>query len=352
LQPVYTVQDSSGTQWKLQTTQSPVGAGTYVYSFRAANPGATTTTPNTITIPSTIVLGVTSVNNPTIYTTLGINEESDQDLRIRRQTSVSISAQGYYASLLAALQNVSGVGVGNAFIHENVTGATDVDGIPGHSIWVIVGGSFATADVANAIYQKRSAGCGMFGAQTYNITQADGSIFTIYYDIVTSQDLFINFTATSLNGTTAPDIATIKSYLAANFKPGVYEQVNINDVATLVQQADNNCLVTGAGVGTSLGTYVNAIYPTAKNNKFAVTSAKIIILPMILTPTTATVASGGATKQFTGLGGYGALTYSVFSGAGSINSSTGLFTSAGVGTTVIRATDTLSNFASATITVA
>src|SRR5208283_4347750 len=62
-QPVYTSADSSGNQWQLMTTQLGVAAGTNVFNFQAAIPGATITIPNTITVQVTIVLGVTSVNN-------------------------------------------------------------------------------------------------------------------------------------------------------------------------------------------------------------------------------------------------------------------------------------------------
>ena len=84
-QPVYTVADNAGNKWELQTSQTISGAGTYVFSFQSATPGANLTIPNTITVPVTVVLGVTSINNPTTYTTLGLNEETDAELKIRRQ---------------------------------------------------------------------------------------------------------------------------------------------------------------------------------------------------------------------------------------------------------------------------
>ena len=249
-QPTYTVSDNAGTLWELQVTQLGVPAGTHVFSFQAAVPGAQFTTPNTITVPVTIVLGVDSVNNPTTYTTLGVNEETDAQLKIRRQKSVSLSSQGYLAGLLAALENISGVS--SAFVYENKTNFTNTDGVPGHSIWVIVAGTGSNADIAQAIYTKRNAGCGMFGQTTYTVTQVDGSPFTLQWDTVVSQNMFIAFTATSINGSTAPNIAAIRAGLPMTFLPGVNQEVNINTLATLVQQIDANTLITGAGF--SLGT--------------------------------------------------------------------------------------------------
>lgn len=247
-QEVYTVSDSAGNLWLLQSTVLGTGVGTFVYSFRAADPGAQLTIPNTITTQVTIVLGVASVNNPTTYTTLGVNEESDAALRIRRQKSVSLASQGYLAGLLAALLNIEGMS--SAFIYENNTDVTDSDGVPSHSIWVITSGTASDEDIAQAIYDKRNAGCGMFGEETYTITQIDGTPFTIRWDEVEVVNLFIKFTATSINGTNPPNVEAIRDQLPSNFSPSVFEEVDINGLATVVQEIDPNTLVTNAGFST------------------------------------------------------------------------------------------------------
>ena len=244
-QPVYTVQDNAGNKWLLQTTQTISGAGTTVATFRAELPGANLTIPNTITIPVTIVLGVVSVNNPTLYTTLGQNEESDAALKVRRQKSVSLASQGYLAGLLAALENINGVT--SAFVYENNTSSTDGDGVPGHSIWVIVSGTATDEEIANAIYTKRNAGCGMKGSTTYTVTQVDGSPFVVRWDTVLPETLFIVFTATSIDGVDIPNLAAIRPGLVSSFAPGVNQEVNVNKLATDVQDTDPNTLVTNAG---------------------------------------------------------------------------------------------------------
>ncbi len=240
-----TVADNAGNQWELQTTQLGVQPGTHVYAFQAANPGAVLTVPNTITVPVTVVLGVTSINNPTSYTTLGENEESDAALKIRRQQSVSLASQGYLAGLLAALENINGMT--SASVFENVTASTDANGVPGHSIWVSVAGTASASLIAQAIYDKRNAGCGMKGGTSYIITQADGSSFVVLWDSVTPENLFTTFTVTSLNGTTPPNFAGILAGLVTSFVPGTNAEVNINQLATLIQAIDPNSLVTLPG---------------------------------------------------------------------------------------------------------
>jgi hypothetical protein len=408
--PVYTVADSAGNQWELISTVLGLSVGANVLAFQAANPGAIQTTPNTITVPVTIILGVVSINNPTTYTTLGINEESDAALRLRRQVSVSLSSQGYLQGLLAALENINGVT--SAFVYENVGSTTDANGVPGHSIWAIIGGtaSFPLAlpwsatttysygqiassaninyiswqnnnlnnavtnsefwgvynPVAQAIYAKRNAGCGMKGATSYTVTQIDGTPFVIFYDVVIAEDLFISFTANSLDGIHAPNIAGIVSQLPSIYTPGVNAEVNINQMSTLVQSIDSNTLVTNSGFATAItGPFTTTLTPAYKNYQFVVLSQNIYILPMIMnapgaTPTIVSglvtqmnisVAHGGNTIQFTGLGGYGTLSYSLVSGNGSINSSSGLYTSGIAGTDTVQVTDSLSNSAIAVILV-
>ena len=244
-QQIYTVSDNAGNLFQLQTTQLGVAAGTHVFNFQAVDPGAVLTVPNTITTQSTIVLGVTSVNNPTVAISTGIAEESDATLRVRRQQSVSKSSQGYYASLLANLKNIPGVTT--AQVYENRTGTTSDSGIPGHSIWVVVGGSASASDIANVIYAQRNAGCGMFGDITFVITQVDGTMETIMWSDVIEQPLFIFFTATSIDGVNSPNIAAITSGLPTSYSQQVYSEVNINGLATAVQAIDPNTLVTNAG---------------------------------------------------------------------------------------------------------
>lgn len=350
--PIYTVADASGNQWQLVNSVLLSSPGSNVLLFQAANPGAVLTVPNTITTPVTIVLGVVSVNNPTAYITLGINEETDFALKVRRQKSTAISSQGYQAGLLGALLNINGVS--SASVNENTTNTTDANGIPGHSIWVIVAGSGSPAAIANAIYTKRNAGCGMKGAQSFPVALPGGGSINILWDDVVSETLFIKFTATSLDGVTPPNIAAIRAQLPTIFVPGVNETVNINKLATDVQLIDPNTLVTNAGFSTTAGgSYTSTLVPLALNRQFSVISADIIILPIILNPTSDTVAPL-ATVQFSALGGYSTYVFSIFTNVsgGSINSSSGLYTAgAGAGTDVVRVTDALGNFTNVNVVV-
>lgn len=344
----YTVSDDAGNEWLLISSEVFSGAETKSLLFRAAIPGAVLTTPNTITVPVSVILGVTIINNPTTYAVLGINEETDAELKVRRLKSVSISSQGYLPGLIAALENIPDVTT--VIVYENDTDTTDADGIPSHSIWVIVSGG-TDAEIADAIYRKRSAGCGMKGDITYVITQVDGTPFVVRWDTVDPEDLYVKFNVTSLDGVNPPNIDLIRTRLPELLAPGVGEQVNVNDLATIVQSIDPNTLVTLAGFSLTYGgAYTPTLTPSEKNQQFFLTAENITILPVTVLPETSTTIVDG-TKQLNAYGGHGTYTWSVESGGGSVDAD-GLFTApAGPSTCVVRATDADAHYGEATVLV-
>ena len=206
---------------------------------------------------------------------MGSTRRPTRALKIRRQQSVSLASQGYLSGLLAALENINGVT--SAFVYENNTAVSDnispdaayPNGTPSHSIWVIVAGTGSAAAIPQAIYTKRNAGAGMRGETSYVITQVDGSFFIVLWDVVVSQNLFIAFTATSINGTNSPNIAAILAALPVTFVPGVFAEVNINQLATLVQDAEPNTLMSGAVFSTAL-TQILTLSGVAASGTFVV----------------------------------------------------------------------------------
>ncbi len=107
--------------------------------------------------------------------------------------------------------------------------------------------------------------------------------------------------------------------------------------------------VTGVFVGPATGG-LSTVRVTDANGFFAdaiiTTSPPIFILPA-----TISIASSG-TQLFTSTGGTAPLTYSVVSGGGAVNSSTGIYTGPATATTaVVRVTDSLGATADANVTV-
>jgi hypothetical protein len=269
----YSITDDSGNIFYLEEDYSFAVAGTQTLTFRAKEIGAVSVLANTVTTPVTIVLGVTAVNNPSVVSTLGADQETDSELKIRRIKSVAINAQGYLTSLLAEILNVETVET--AIVYENTTDTVDSDGIPAHGAWCIVEGG-TDALVAEAIYNKRNAGCAMAGAVEVDILQVDGTLFTVKFDRPSSEDIHIQFSITPI-GDTIIESSYLKSSLIANLVPTINQTISGSTVAAEVLKIYPNSYVTLSEVSYDGATWEDVLTPTTKDKRFLLDAANIDI---------------------------------------------------------------------------
>lgn len=273
---VFTVADNAGNQFQLVTT-TPISAGTTVLAFQAASLGQIETTLNTITNFVTQVLGVTSANNPTVATTVGLNEETDAQLKVRFGRSFSLPATGPSDSISGMILNTPGVR--DASVIENNSGSTDGNGTVAHSIWTIVNGGSAPL-IGAAIYAKKMPGCGMRGSQSTIITRPNGTTFTAVWDNALSQPLYIKFSIL-WRGAVALDNATIGSSLAALLTYKLNQPPNIGDVVTAMLAIAPTAVVifsSNQGVSSDGVTYSSVITPTSPQYYFTLNAANIAIV--------------------------------------------------------------------------
>lgn len=268
----YTISDGQGNLFVLSAT-SAINSGTSQLVFRAKNIGNIEILPNTITTPVTIVLGVISVNNPGVAITQGTNEETDAELRARRKASVSISNQGYTDGLQAALANLPDVSRVN--VYQNRSNTTDADGIPGHSIWVVVQGG-TDAEIGAVMDNKVAGGVGMKGSQNVNVQQADGQVATYYFDRPSAQTLYVTLDITPLDGQTIVP-ADIKSALVngMSFQPN--ETVDSSAIICYIKSIQDNVALT-CQVSTDGTTWETVVTPTTKDKYFQITTDSITIV--------------------------------------------------------------------------
>jgi uncharacterized phage protein gp47/JayE len=268
----FTIADATGNQYQLLYTSVFGAPASAILSFQAKLIGSVSSLPNTITTIVTVTLGVTAVNNPSSYTSLGLNEETDYALRIRRQKSVALPSQGFLQGLLGALVDLKGVT--DAVVYENNTGTTDANGIPGHSIWCIVKGG-ANIRIANAIYVKRNAGCGMKGAVTFNILQVDSTYFAVNFDRPTAENLYIRFDITPVTGSIDPTY--IRNQILSLLSYTIGQPSDASAIVALVKSIAPNGSVSNEGVSNDGTTYVSLLDTTSVNYKWALASARILI---------------------------------------------------------------------------
>lgn len=271
----FTVADSNGNQFQLITSYSFGAPGTTALAFRAANVGPVLTTIGTIINIVTPQAGVSGVNNPTAATTLGQAQESDASLRIRRANSVSLPSKGFLQGLLGALLDIEGVK--QAVVYENITNAVDANGIPGHSIWAIVDApGSANAAIANAIYVKRNAGCGMKGGIAVNVPQIDGTNFAVLFDNPTPVPLFINFNYAVVTGGD-PGAVFIRNQLLALLSYRIGQTADVTTIVALIHQIAPNIVVTAEGVSLSNAGYTSTLTPATVDKVFVPALATVYI---------------------------------------------------------------------------
>jgi uncharacterized phage protein gp47/JayE len=207
----YTVQDNAGNQFILADTAT-ITAGTHSLLFRSKDIGLVEVTIGTITNPTTIVIGVTTINNPTAPVTAGKNGETDAQFRIRRQRSVANSANGYLNGLQGLILSLEGVT--DAKVYENKE-SFEVNGIPAHGTWTVAEGG-ANQDIAESIYKRKSFGSNLRGEIEINIETPAGLIFDAKFDRPTPVNLFIRFEIKRTNPNHSFDIPSIQEYIETN----------------------------------------------------------------------------------------------------------------------------------------
>ncbi len=268
----FTISDNAGNRFALIEAHAFGAAGTADLNFQAIEIGPTLVGANTLTTIVTVQLGVASVTNGVLTGTVGVAAETDYTLRLRRQQSVSIPSKGYLQGLYGQLLAISGVT--SALVLENTTNVTDADGIPDHSIWVIVNGG-TNAEVANAIYVKRNAGCGMLGAVHVNITQVDGTIFQVAFDRPTPEDLWISFDVAAVTGSI--DVAFIRAQILEQLSYTINQPADASAVTLLVKTIAPNASVSDEGVSNDGISYVSLLSNATKDKQWSIDTTHLII---------------------------------------------------------------------------
>lgn len=269
----FTVSDGSGNQYQLINDYAAGAAGTFTLDFQSTQIGAVTSAINTITTMVTIIRFVTGVNNPGAASSVGIPEETDYALRIRRQNSVSLPSRGYVDGLYAALIDTKDVLF--VKVYENITNSTDADGIPAHAIWVIVDGG-ANADIAQDIYVERPAAIGMKGTVTVPVQRADGSFITIKFDRPTPEPLWIKFDVVPI-GSGSVDPSFIRNQLLAQLSYGINQPADTTTIVSLIRVISPAASVSDEGVSDDGTTYVSLLTPSTIDRQWSLSAAHIII---------------------------------------------------------------------------
>lgn len=272
----YTASDDAGNLWYLIDTII-LESGTHSLPFRSQNYGLYQPAIGTITNQVTKVLGVETVNNSIAPTTLGRNQESDLEFRIRRERSTAVRGQNNIDSLLGNLLDLEGVT--DAYTWVNQKNETDSTNTPPWTVWVIVEGG-ANTDIAELIYQE-SCGLPTRGTISVNVTAVSGQVFPTKFDRANPVPLYVKFDFQPTLEIPVVDFEEIKNYIVQNLLYGLNETAETSKVTAVATEA----ILANGGDGYALNVQISAdgqtwtdYLPSASlQNKFVVSTNTITI---------------------------------------------------------------------------
>lgn len=161
--------DTNQQKWILPITTIPSG-GTVVATAVADTDGAINAESSTINSIFTPTRGWQTVNNAAAATP-GAPVESDATLRLRQSVSTANPSLTVFDGTVGGVENLTGVTKVKGY--ENVEDTTDGDGLPPHSISLIVVGGDAV-EICQEILLHKTPGTKTFGNTSETVYDAHG----------------------------------------------------------------------------------------------------------------------------------------------------------------------------------
>jgi len=188
--PAGSLVKSTATNATFQTVADATipDAGQIIVAAKASVKGSVLAPAGTLTKIDTPIFGWQTVSNA-LDAVPGRNEETDEQLRLRRRASTSTPGQAVIDSLYGALSNLSAVL--QARVYENDQDIVQpVTGMPPHSIYCVVEGG-ADADILKTIWLKKTAGTTSHGTTSGSVNDSMGNPHTLNFSRPTDVDVYM-----------------------------------------------------------------------------------------------------------------------------------------------------------------
>lgn len=223
------VQDEPDNRWLNRDTVTSTTAGNYAAVFESEFASSAAVAPaGTLTVIASPVDGWNSITNATDATS-GTDIEDIEALRLRREQAVSLGGSRTRNAIRAAIVSLDGVLSCEVF--ENVTNATDGNGLPPHSVRVVVwDGSPAQADddaIAQAIWDRKAEGIVSDGGESGTAQDPVAGPQTVNFERATEDAITVEVDIESESGVSADDvIAAIRAVMPTRVgEPVIYNRL-------------------------------------------------------------------------------------------------------------------------------
>jgi len=205
------VKDTNSIGWNLPTSVTIPSSGSITVTATCATSGSVNAAPATVTSIQTPVYGWQSATNANAASP-GNPVETDAALRVRQAASVALPSVSIISGILGAVESLTGVS--EAVAYENSTNTTNANGLPAHSISLVVNGGDAT-QIATAIMNKKTPGCATYGTTTQTVIDSGGVSNVINFYRPTVSNVKIAVTLHALTNYTTVIQAEIQAAIAA-----------------------------------------------------------------------------------------------------------------------------------------
>lgn len=276
----YTVSDSNGQNWQI-TSEQTLTVGTHLVTFESVDYGMITAEANTITQQVTIMTEINNLTNPADAVS-GRDEESDQELRERRNKILEVNAYSTLGSIVGKILTLDNVV--DCVVYENQTSVYDAEKeLNSHSLWIIVKGG-ELDQITETIVKDKTGGTGLKGAieGTYIenfITQSGKNrtiIHTANFDRPTEKEIYLKFNVKRRVPTQSIDIDNIKNTLANRIFQ-IAENVTVTELYATIYSAASNFIATDLQVSRDNVTFVDNLLIAGYDEEFKIIQANIEI---------------------------------------------------------------------------
>jgi uncharacterized phage protein gp47/JayE len=146
--------------------------------FEAEEVGPILLPADTLTQIANPIVGFSGVTNPEAGVT-GKDEETDTELRIRRELELARRGSSTVDAIRADILEVDGVT--SCLVVENVTDVVDANGTAAHGVQAIVRGG-VDQEVADALWFAKAAGIETTGSEVETVTDSQGNTHTTRFN--------------------------------------------------------------------------------------------------------------------------------------------------------------------------
>lgn len=240
--------DRSGVVWLLPEQVVIPAEGVVTVTATCAVPGPVSAAIGDISQINTPTYGWTSVIN-TVAATVGVEAETDGELRVRQSYSVAQPSQTMLAGTKSAVAAITDVQRNRAYENDTNSSAVSEDnphGLDAHCVCCVVEGG-DSHEIAEAIFLHKGIGCSTMGDVSVTVEDSSGDSNTIKFYRPTFVPIYVEVEVTAYAGFVTPVLDTIAQK--------IYDYIAALDIGAVVMPSVLNSIAVSCNENAAKPTF-------------------------------------------------------------------------------------------------